>query len=140
MTTRVTSYCHFLFYVSYVTFVTNVTNDSFHPRSNFRSLHPLSNFHSHHPLLNSIRSIRVQISVRSIRVLISIRSIRVQKQNEKSFDSEKLPLGHFFGVKTKNAGEKGGSLSNMKIISCVRFELDFRGQIFTRRRSIDVAM
>ena len=26
--------------------------------------------------------------------------------------------------------------SNMKIISCVRFELDFRGQIFTRRRSI----
>ena len=31
-------------------------------------------------------------------------------------------------------------LSNMKIISCVRFELDFRGQIFTRRRSIAVAM
>ena len=25
--------------------------------------------------------------------------------------------------------------SNMKKISCVRFELDFRGQIFTRRRS-----
>ena len=32
------------------------------------------------------------------------------------------------------------SLSNMKIISCVRFELDFRGQIFTRRRSIAVVM
>ena len=31
-------------------------------------------------------------------------------------------------------------LCNMKIISCVRFELDFRGQIFTRRRSIAVAM
>ena len=31
-------------------------------------------------------------------------------------------------------------LSNMKIISCVKFELDFRGQIFTRRRSIAVAM
>ena len=31
-------------------------------------------------------------------------------------------------------------LSNMKKISCVRFELDFRGQIFTRRRSIAVAM
>ena len=30
--------------------------------------------------------------------------------------------------------------SNMKKISCVRFELDFRGQIFTRRRSIAVAM
>ena len=30
--------------------------------------------------------------------------------------------------------------SNMKIISCVRFELDFRGQIFTRRRSIVVTM
>ena len=59
---------------------------------------------------------------------------------KRSFDSEKLPLGQFFGVKTKNASEKGGSLSNMKIISCVRFELDFRGQIFTRRRSIDVAM
>ena len=28
----------------------------------------------------------------------------------------------------------------MKKISCVRFELDFRGQIFTRRRSIAVAM
>ena len=32
------------------------------------------------------------------------------------------------------------AISNMKIISCVRFELDFRGQIFTRRRSIAVAM
>ena len=31
-------------------------------------------------------------------------------------------------------------LSNTKIINCVRFELDFRGQIFTRRRSIAVAM
>ena len=31
-------------------------------------------------------------------------------------------------------------LSNMKIISCVRFELVFRVQIFTRRRSIAVAM
>ena len=31
-------------------------------------------------------------------------------------------------------------LSNMKIISCVRFEWHFRGQIFTRRRSIAVAM
>ena len=30
--------------------------------------------------------------------------------------------------------------SNLKKISCVRFELDFRGQIFTRRRSIAVAM
>ena len=32
--------------------------------------------------------------------------------------------------------EVGNQLSNMKIISCVRFELDFRGQIFTRRRSV----
>ena len=59
---------------------------------------------------------------------------------KQSLESEELPLGQFFGVKTKNTGEKGGTLSNMKIISCVRFELDFRGQIFTRRRSIDVAM
>ena len=28
----------------------------------------------------------------------------------------------------------------MKTISCVRFELDFQGQIFTRRRSIAVAL
>ena len=107
----------FVTFVTYVTFVTNVTYDSFHslhPRSKFHPLHPRSNFHSLHP--------------------------RLKTKCRKSFDSEELPLGQFFGVKTKNASEKGGSLSNMKIISCVRFELDFRGQIFTRRRSIDVAM
>ena len=42
-----------------------------------------------------------------------------------------------FGFTLEGASEW---LSNMKIISCVRFELDFRGQIFTRRRSITVAM
>ena len=31
---------------------------------------------------------------------------------KKSFDSEELPLGQFFGVKTKNAGEKGGLLKH----------------------------
>lgn len=36
--------------------------------------------------------------------------------------------------------EKYVQLCNTKIISCVRFELDFRGQIFTRRRSIAKVM
>ena len=41
----------------------------------------------------------------------------------------------FFGKKVGGDRAKPPP-SNMKIISCVRFELDFRGQIFTRRRSI----
>ncbi len=47
--------------------------------------------------------------------------------NFKGFDGEYSCLFLFF-------------FSKMKIISCVRFELDFQGQIFTRRRSIAVVM
>ena len=46
----------------------------------------------------------------------------------------------FFRNTSRFFGEQVAYFSNMKIISCVRFELDFRGQIFTRRRSIAVVM
>ena len=51
---------------------------------------------------------------------------------------------HLFGMERQHnvliLDKSEHPFSNMKIISCVRFELDFRGQIFTRRRSIAVAM
>ena len=62
VTKRVTSYCHFLFYVSYVRNVRDVRYKryvrfapsaskfhSLHPRSKFHSFHSLLNFHSLHP-------------------------------------------------------------------------------------------
>ena len=66
VTSRVTSYCRFLFYVSYVRNVCNVRNvrDKRYVRfapsaSKFHPLHSRSNFHPLHPLLNFIRSIRI---------------------------------------------------------------------------------
>ena len=115
----------FVTYVTFVTFVTNVTYDSLHPLhplSDFHSLHPRSKFHSFHSLSN-FRSFHPRL-----------------KTKWKKFWLRKTATWTVFRSQNQNAGEKGGLLSNMKIISCVRFELDFRGQIFTRRRSIDVAM